>query len=165
MRRKVNFKNTVLIMTSNVGTRQIKGASLGFQKPDEATTYDRMKGTVMDEVKRTFNPEFLNRIDEIIVFRALDVEDMQQIVKILLDQVGTRLKRKDISLNFTQEALDFLIEKGFDPALGARPLRRTIQRLVEDPLAELVLRGVVREGSTVEVARKGDEISFRECGQ
>ncbi len=163
MRRKVNFKNTVLIMTSNLGTRQIKGSSLGFQKPDEATTYDKMKGAVMDEVKRTFNPEFLNRIDEIIVFRALDVQDMQQIVKILLDQVDTRLKRKDIRLNFTQEALDFLIEKGFDPALGARPLRRTIQRLVEDPLSELVLRGVVRDGCTVEVGRKGDEISFREC--
>jgi ATP-dependent Clp protease ATP-binding subunit ClpC len=165
MRRKVNFKNTVLIMTSNLGTRQIKGASLGFRKPDEGTTYSKMKDTVMDEVKRTFNPEFLNRIDEIIVFRALDVEDMQKIVKILLDQVGTRLKRKDISLNFTQEALDFLIEKGFDPALGARPLRRTIQRLVEDPLAELVLRGIIREKCTVEVARKGDEITFSECGK
>jgi len=163
MRRKVNFKNTVLIMTSNLGTRQIKGSSLGFQKPDEATTYDKMKGAVMDEVKRTFNPEFLNRIDEIIVFRALDVADMQQIVKILLDQVQTRLKRKDIKLDFTQEALDFLIEKGFDPALGARPLRRTIQRLVEDPLAELVLRGAIRDGCAVEVARKGDEIAFREC--
>jgi len=164
MRRKVNFKNTVLIMTSNLGTRQIKGAgTLGFQKADEASTYDRMRTVVLDEVKKTFNPEFLNRIDEIVVFRALDLEDMHQIVKILLDQVETRLKRKHIRLKFTAEALELLIEKGFDPSLGARPLRRTIQRYVEDPLAELVLRGAVREGVEVEVGRKGEEISLREC--
>jgi ATP-dependent Clp protease ATP-binding subunit ClpC len=164
MRRKVNFKNTVLIMTSNLGARQIRGAgTLGFQKADEATTYDRMKTVVLDEVKKTFNPEFLNRIDEITVFRALDLEDMHKIVRILLDQVETRLKRKSIRLKFAPEAVEFLIEKGFDPSLGARPLKRTIQRYVEDPLAELVLRGAVHENAEVEVGRKGEEISFREC--
>jgi len=163
MRRKVNFKNTVLIMTSNLGARQIRGTGiLGFQKADEATTYDRMKSVVMDEVKKTFNPEFLNRIDEITVFRALDLEDMQKIVRILLDQVEARIERKNIRLRFTPEAMELLIEKGFDPSLGARPLRRTIQRYVEDPLAELVLRGTIHEGAEVEVSRKGEEISFRE---
>ncbi|MFH0777580.1 MAG: ATP-dependent Clp protease ATP-binding subunit [Candidatus Eisenbacteria bacterium] len=163
MRRKVNFKNAVLIMTSNLGARQIRGgAPLGFQKSDKTTTYEKMKSTVLDEVKKTFNPEFLNRIDEIIVFRSLDLEDMQQIVQILLGQVTTRLKRSGIQLGFAPEALEFLIEKGFDPALGARPLKRTIQRFVEDPLAELVLKGTVREGADVQVTRKGDELSFRE---
>jgi ATP-dependent Clp protease ATP-binding subunit ClpC len=163
MRRKVNFKNTVLIMTSNLGARQIRGTgTLGFQKADERTTYDKMKGTVLDEVKKTFNPEFLNRIDEIIVFRALDLKDMEQIIQILLDQVQNRLKGKGIRLTFTQEALDFLMEKGFDPSLGARPLKRTLQRHVEDPLSELVLSGAIGEQAEVEVSRKGDELAFRE---
>lgn len=163
MRRKVNFKNTVMIMTSNLGARQIRGTgTLGFQKADEASTHDRMRTVVLDEVKKTFNPEFLNRVDEIVVFRALDVEDMHKIIMILLDQVEARLKRRNIRLKFTPEALELLIEKGFDPSLGARPLRRTIQRFVEDPLAELVLRGALREGVETEVGRKGDEIFFRE---
>lgn len=121
-----------------------------------------MKTVVLDEVKKTFNPEFLNRIDEIVVFRALDIEDMHKIVRILLEQVEMRLKRRNIHLKFSQEAMEFLIEKGFDPSLGARPLRRTIQRYVEDPLAELVLRGSIHEGVEVEVGRRGDEICFRE---
>ncbi|HEX7880561.1 MAG TPA: ATP-dependent Clp protease ATP-binding subunit [Candidatus Eisenbacteria bacterium] len=163
MRRKVNFKNTVLIMTSNLGARQIGGRSqLGFGKSDEQSTYDKMKGTVIEEVRRTFNPEFLNRIDDLIVFRALGRKEMEQIVHILFEEVTKRVAEQGLHLAITPPAAALLVEKGFDPNLGARPLRRAIQRLVEDPLAMLVLEKKFKPGSQVRISRKGDELVFEE---
>ncbi len=161
LRRKVDFKNTVLIMTSNLGARQIKGGSrLGFTERDGQSNYASMKNAIMDEVKRVFNPEFLNRIDEMIVFHPLDRPQMGSITKILLHQVSDRMKGNGITLNFEDEVVDLLIQKGFDEALGARPLKRSIQKLIEDPLSEHVLRGQLKEGSDVLVSRRGDELIF-----
>ena len=161
--RAVDFKNCVVIMTSNVGTRTIKGGvSLGFQREDVEETHDRMKDKVLTELKRTFNPEFLNRIDEIIVFHSLGLAEIDKIVDILLAEVQERLSSYGLSLQMSPEARELLVEKGYDPALGARPLRRTIQRLLEDPLAEEVLRGTFKPGSSIKVCRKKDVLSF-EC--
>jgi ATP-dependent Clp protease ATP-binding subunit ClpC len=161
LRRKVDFKNTVLIMTSNLGARQIKGMrSLGFQERSESTNYENMKRTIMDELKKSFNPEFLNRIDEAIVFHPLDRPQMESITRILLEQVADRLKTAGVKVAFEPTVVDLLIEKGFDAALGARPLKRSIQKLIEDPLSEHVLRGKLKEGSDVLVSRSGDELSF-----
>jgi len=161
--RAVDFKNCVIIMTSNVGTRTIKGGtSLGFQRDDAAETHEHMKDKVLAELKHTFNPEFLNRIDEIIVFRSLGLPEIEKIVDILLAEVEERVSGYGLSLAMTPEARQLLIEKGYDPSLGARPLRRTIQRLLEDPLAEEVLRGTFKAGSIIKVCRKKDVLTF-EC--
>jgi len=159
--RVVDFKNCVVIMTSNVGTRRIKGGtSLGFQRADGDESYERMRDKVLDELKRTFNPEFLNRVDEIIVFRPLGIPEIEKIVDILLGEVQQRLESYGLNLVVTPEAKQLLIEKGYDPALGARPLRRTIQRLLEDPLAEEVLKGTFKSGSTIKACRKEDVLTF-----
>jgi ATP-dependent Clp protease ATP-binding subunit ClpC len=161
--RQVDFKNCVVIMTSNVGTRRIKGGtSMGFQREDGELSHSRMRDKVMDELKRTFNPEFLNRVDEIIVFRSLGIPEIEKIVEILLAEVEGRLNAYGLSLVMTPEAKQLLIEKGYDPSLGARPLRRTIQRLLEDALAEEVLKRTFKSGTTVKVCRKVDALSF-EC--
>jgi ATP-dependent Clp protease ATP-binding subunit ClpC len=161
LRRKVDFKNTVLIMTSNLGARQIKGGrSLGFSERDEASTYGAMKNTIMDELKKSFNPEFLNRIDEAIVFHPLERPQMAQITAILLEQVADRLKSSGIRVTLDHTVVELLIEKGFDVTLGARPLKRSIQKLIEDPLSEHVLRGQLKDGSEVVVSRQGDELTF-----
>jgi ATP-dependent Clp protease ATP-binding subunit ClpC len=161
--RAVDFKNCVIIMTSNVGTRTIKGGTaMGFQREDAAETYEHMKDKVLTELKHTFNPEFLNRIDEIIVFRSLGLPEIEKIVDILLAEVEERVSGYGLSLAMTPEARQLLIEKGYDPSLGARPLRRTIQRLLEDPLAEEVLRGTFKAGSIIKVCRKKDVLTF-EC--
>jgi ATP-dependent Clp protease ATP-binding subunit ClpC len=161
MRRKVDFKNTVLIMTSNIGGRQLKsGGSLGFQSADDMAAYEKMKSTVMDEAKRTFSPEFLNRVDELIVFRTLERKHMDTIIRILLSDVERRLGEHDMELEVTQEAVDLLVDSGFDSFLGARPLRRAIQRLVEDPLAVLVLQDQFDKGSKIKIKRSGDELKF-----
>src|SRR5882762_1637284 len=138
---KVNFKNTVIIMTSNVGARLIsKGKSLGFLVEEDAKRdYQSMKETVMEEVKKAFNPEFLNRIDDVIFFHALSKEDMKKILELMLAKVRAKLQTQGYTLNLTDEAKGHLLEKGFDPHYGARPLQRTIQRLVEDTLASEIL--------------------------
>ncbi len=161
-RRRVDFKNTVIIMTSNLGSRQIMtgGQKLGFKQVDGAQQFSNIKTTVHDELKRTFNPEFLNRIDDVIVFHALVRDNMKEIVNILLGQFSARLKQQDISLELTPEATELLIDKGFDPTLGARPLKRAIQRLLEDPFADFILRGQIPAGSAVVVARKDDQLDF-----
>ncbi len=162
LRRKVDFKNTVLIMTSNIGARQIKGSrSLGFSERTEASSYDTMRTTILDELKRAFNPEFLNRVDESIVFHSLSRTEMTAITRILLNQVVDRLGLTGVKLSFDDEVIELLIEKGFDAALGARPLKRAIQKLIEDPLSEHVLRGQLKEGSDVIVRREGDELAFK----
>jgi len=159
--RKVDFRNTVIIMTSNVGAEVIrKTGSLGFKTQKEEITYQDMKDKLLEEVKRTFKPEFLNRIDDIIVFRPLIKEDLVRIIDIEIGYVVERLKEQNISLDVTQEAKDFLIEKGFDPVFGARPLKRTIQRYVEDPLASEIISKKFREGTKVKVSRKNEELVF-----
>jgi ATP-dependent Clp protease ATP-binding subunit ClpC len=154
---KVSFKNTILIMTSNVGARLIsKGKSLGFMPAeDREKDYREMKDTVMDEVKRVFNPEFINRIDEIIVFKPLTMADMDKILELNLKKVDKKLDAKGVKFTITKEAKKHLIEKGFDPNYGARPLLRTIQRLLEDPLSEFLLTKQVTKGGTVKVDYKG----------
>ncbi|HEX9375141.1 MAG TPA: ATP-dependent Clp protease ATP-binding subunit, partial [Actinomycetota bacterium] len=157
----VDFKNTVIIMTSNLGTRDIqKGAGIGFAKSDEGMTHDRMTDRVMDELKRSFRPEFLNRIDEVIVFHTLSREDVKAIVELLTRRVREQLKAKDVDIVLTDAARELLAEKGYDPALGARPLRRTIQRLVEDPLSEKLLWKEFRAGQTVIVDARDGEVVF-----
>jgi ATP-dependent Clp protease ATP-binding subunit ClpC len=158
----VDFKNTIIIMTSNLGTRDIaKGVGIGFTAArDDAVTYEKMRETVQEELKRQFRPEFLNRIDEVIVFHKLTLDDVKLIVDLLMRRVEEQLKSKDIDIELTDAAKTLLAEKGYDQALGARPLRRTIQRLVEDPLSEKLLHKEFRAGETVFVDRAGDEIIF-----
>ncbi len=161
-RRKVNFKNTVIIMTSNLGARQITGGKqLGFSRADEVNQqFQQIKSTVTDELKRAFNPEFLNRVDDVIVFHPLTRQHMDEIVMILLRALGERLSAQDLKLDVAAEAKDFLIEKGFDPTLGARPLKRALQRYLEDPLSEAILRGTIRPNHVVRVVRQGEELAF-----
>ncbi|MDD2689741.1 MAG: ATP-dependent Clp protease ATP-binding subunit [Candidatus Omnitrophica bacterium] len=159
--RKVDFKNTVIIMTSNVGAELIRRTgSLGFKTQKEEVTYQEMKEKLLEEVKRTFKPEFLNRIDDTIVFRPLVKDDLQRIIDIEIGFVAERLKEQHIALEINQEAKDFLIEKGFDPVFGARPLKRTIQRFLEDPLASEIISKRFKEGSKVVVTRKNEELIF-----
>ncbi len=161
--RAVDFRNTVIIMTSNVGARDIaQGRGIGFQKEDETQdVYTQMKGKVTDALKNVFNPEFLNRVDGTVVFRALGVGEMKAIVDILVREVQTRLADAKVSITVTDEAKDLLIEKGFDPAFGARPLRRAIQRYLEDPLSDEVLKGNLGEGGEILIERNADELAFR----
>jgi len=161
--RQVDFKNTILIMTSNVGARQISvHAPMGFTKGGEEHTYEKMKETVLGELKKTFNPEFMNRVDEVIVFRALMREHMGQIVELMLQRLKSQLVEKQMTLEVSDDAKEFLINKGYDPQLGARPLRRAIQRHVEDLLAEEMLRGTISEGSTVRVKAGVDQLEAEE---
>jgi len=158
---QVDFKNAVIIMTSNLGTRDIqKGPGIGFATGDEQVTYDRMKDKVMEELKRSFRPEFLNRIDEVIVFHSLTQENVKEIVDLLMKRVREQLKAKDVDIELTDAAKSLLAEKGYDPALGARPLRRTIQRLVEDPLSEKLLWKEFKAGETIMVDAVDGEIVF-----
>ncbi|EDK32251.1 ATP-dependent Clp protease ATP-binding subunit [Clostridium kluyveri] len=162
--KTINFKNTIIIMTSNVGVSTIKKQkSMGFtivsdnEKQDE---YDKMKDNIMEELKTSFRPEFLNRIDDIIVFHQLQEDDLKQIVKIMLNDVSMRLKEKDIDINFNEKAQELLAKEGFDITYGARPLRRAITKTVEDKLSEEMLKGNVKRGDKVEVAVQGEELTF-----
>jgi ATP-dependent Clp protease ATP-binding subunit ClpC len=158
---KVDFKNTVIIMTSNLGTRDIQKARIGFANTtDDAGDYEKMKDKVMEELKRSFRPEFLNRIDEVIVFHSLSREDVKAIVNLMMKRVTDQLKSKDIEIELTEAAKDLLAEKGYDPALGARPLRRTIQRLVEDQVSEKLLYKEFSAGQTIIVDARDGEITF-----
>ncbi|HQF56044.1 MAG TPA: ATP-dependent Clp protease ATP-binding subunit [Fibrobacteria bacterium] len=158
--RKINFRNTVIIMTSNLGARDIKRGGLGFSSGESKTEFERMERGVMDELKRTFNPEFLNRVDETIVFHPLTKLDLEKIIEIQLAEVQTRLSERKVTLVPTASAKELLVEKSFDPLFGARPLRRSIQKLVEDALAEDFLRGKFQEGDTIRIERDGDALSF-----
>ena len=150
--RVIDFKNTVLIMTSNLGARDIsKGSGLGFQSGDPQDSYHIMKDKVAQEIERAFNPEFLNRVDDTIVFHSLTKEEIGQIVHILMEDVRTRLKEEEISLTLTDAAIEFLVEEGYDEKFGARPLRRSIQRFLEDPLSEKILLADFSRGDEIEV--------------
>ncbi len=158
----VDFKNTVIIMTSNLGTRDIqKGTTLGFSPGgDDAVTYEKMRDKVMEELKRSFRPEFLNRIDEVIVFHSLSRQHVKQIVDLMMRRVESQLKTKDVEIELTDGAKELLAERGWDPSLGARPLRRTIQRLVEDPLSEKILYKEFSAGQTIIVSVRDGEMVF-----
>ncbi len=159
--RKVNFKNTVIIMTSNIASVEIRGmGGFGFGSTSSEATYDSMKDKVMTEVKRFFRPEFLNRLDEVIVFRPLDRRQMEEIVEIQLRDMADRLKDKRLTIELTPPAKDLLVQEGFDPQFGARPIKRALRRLLEDPLAEELLKGRFRENSAVLVDRDGDKLIF-----
>jgi ATP-dependent Clp protease ATP-binding subunit ClpC len=159
--RKVDFRNTIIIMTSNVGAETIRSAgSLGFVAQKEDTSYNAVKDRLLGEVKKAFKPEFLNRIDDIIVFRSLTREDLGTIIKIEIDEVIERLKGRGIDITLSPEAMEFLMEKGFDPVYGARPLKRTIQRYVEDMLSEEIISGRFKEGSKVTVVRQDNNLAL-----
>jgi ATP-dependent Clp protease ATP-binding subunit ClpC len=156
--RTVDFKNTVIIMTTNLGTRDIsKGQGLGFaNSDDDLSNYERMKAKVSDELKSHFRPEFLNRIDDVIVFHQLTKEQIITIVDLMIVNLDERLKVKDMGIELTQGAKDLLAARGYDPLLGARPLRRTIQREIEDPLSERILFGELKAGEIIVVDVDGD---------
>jgi ATP-dependent Clp protease ATP-binding subunit ClpC len=156
--RSVDFKNTVIIMTSNLGTADLRKAVVGFAKVDEAVNYEKMKTKVNEELKRSFRPEFLNRIDEVIVFHELSQENITQIVDLLTRRVEAQLSSQGLTLQLTPEAKVLLAKKGYDPTLGARPLRRAIQRMIEDPLSEKILHKEFSAGETIIVdTAKNDE--------
>jgi ATP-dependent Clp protease ATP-binding subunit ClpC len=156
--RTVDFKNTVIIMTTNLGTRDIsKGQGLGFaNSDDDLTNYERMKGKVSDELKSHFRPEFLNRIDDVIVFHQLTKEQIISIVDLMIANLDDRLKAKDMGIELTQGAKDLLAARGYDPLLGARPLRRVIQREIEDALSERILFSELKAGEIIVVGVDGD---------
>ena len=150
--RVVDFKNTVIIMTTNLGTKDISGGPVGFQiEGDPQTGYDRMRGKVYEELKKNFKPEFLNRVDEIIVFPQLDKSELLQIVDLFIKRLSTRLLDRDMTIELTVPAKERLIEVGFDPTLGARPLRRAVQHEIEDRLSEKILHGELNAGDHVHV--------------
>jgi len=157
--RVVDFKNTIIIMTTNLGTRDIsKSLSLGFINPDDTVgNYERMKAKVQDELKSHFRPEFLNRIDEIIVFHQLTESEIIQIVDLMIDNLENRLKAKEMGIELTSAAKGILAKRGYDPLLGARPLRRTIQREIEDALSEKILFGELKSGQIVVIDVEGEE--------
>jgi len=155
--RVIDFKNTVLIMTSNLGARDIsKGGALGFQSADPSTSYEIMQNKVRDEIERAFNPEFLNRVDDTIVFHPLTRDQIGEIVHILLKDVRDRLAEEEMTITLSEGAIDFLVEKGYDQKFGARPLKRAIQRYLEDPLSERILVAEVAAGDEIEVGLAED---------
>ncbi|NLK67890.1 MAG: ATP-dependent Clp protease ATP-binding subunit [Clostridiaceae bacterium] len=161
--RLVDFRNTVIIMTSNVGARNIvEPKRLGFVAAieDAARDYEEMKKNVMDELKKTFRPEFINRVDELIVFHPLTQENINDIAALMLKEVSSRLKNMDITLTADKGVKEYLANKGYDKAFGARPLRRTIQNLVEDKLAEEMLDGNIKEGDRVKIVVEDEKLKF-----
>jgi ATP-dependent Clp protease ATP-binding subunit ClpC len=159
--RTVDFKNTVLIMTSNLGTADLRKVHLGFSKSDDAVTHEKMKEKVHEALKVHFRPEFLNRIDEVIVFHELHLDEVVQIVDLMLRRIREQLEGQGIGIELTREAKDFVAKKGYEPTLGARPLRRALQQLIEDPLSEKILWKEFRVGETIIVDVENDAIVFR----
>jgi ATP-dependent Clp protease ATP-binding subunit ClpC len=160
--RVVDFKNTVVIMTANVGAHLLKkDSAIGFRATaGEASHYEAMKEKILDELKRTFRPEFLNRVDEIIVFQELTEQHLRRVVDLMLEEVGKRLKENNLVLEVTDRARERLAREGADPLYGARPLRRSITRLVEDPLSEEVIKGSFQPGDTVVVDFRDEGFTF-----
>jgi len=159
--RVVNFRNTIILMTSNVGSDTIrKQSTLGFSPITDENSYEKMREKILDEAKKTFRPEFLNRLDDIIVFRALTKPDLVQILDLEITKVMQRLKAKNIMLQLDDKAREFLVSKGYDPLYGARPMRRAVERSLEDPLAEEILRGAFQEGEPIIVTAENDHLAF-----
>jgi ATP-dependent Clp protease ATP-binding subunit ClpC len=161
--RTVDFRNTILIMTSNVGASALKTDKyVGFNIQDTGQDYKNMKGKVMEELKRAFRPEFLNRIDETIVFHSLEKDHLKQIVTLMSNQLTTRLKEQEIYLELTDAAREKIATEGFDPEYGARPIRRALQKHVEDYLSEELLKGNVKKGQTVIMDVVNNEFAIRQ---
>jgi ATP-dependent Clp protease ATP-binding subunit ClpC len=159
--RVVNFRNTIVLMTSNVGSDILrKQGTLGFGVATAETSYEKMKERILDEAKRLFRPEFLNRLEDIIVFRSLSRADLIQILDLEIGKVTARLKHKNIQLALDAKAKDFLVEKGYDPQYGARPMRRAVERYLEDSLAEELLRGNLHDGEPIQVQLSEDKLVF-----
>jgi ATP-dependent Clp protease ATP-binding subunit ClpC len=159
--RKIDFRNTIIIMTSNVGAELIKRqTSLGFAIKRDDHDYDSMKGKILEEAKRVFKPEFLNRLDDLIVFHTLVRADLLRIVELEVSKVVSRIRTKQIHVTLNEAAKEFLIEKGYDPTYGARPMRRAVEKYLEDPLAEELLRGNIKANDTLEVVQEGTRLGF-----
>ncbi len=164
--RKVDFKNAILIMTSNLGTRDLnKAGSLGFQKSDQKTLRNQIEEKVREEVKKTFNPEFINRLDEVVVFNALTKKEITQIIDLQIDDILKRLSDQDMTVSLTPGAKSLIADKGYDVQFGARHLNRTIQKMIEDPLSEEILKGKFIQGSRIRVTKKGDILHFVDANQ
>ncbi len=161
--RTVSFKNTIIIMTSNIGSSEIGNMPrVGFGSLDDENSYDDMKDKQMDALRRTLKPEFINRIDEVVIFRSLDKGDMKSICNLMLANTAKRLKDMDIAISVTEAAKDLLVEKGYDSQYGARPLRRTIQKMLEDKLSEEILSGKLKVGGKIKVDAAEDKLTFSE---
>ncbi len=161
--RVVNFRNTIILMTSNVGSDTIKrGATLGFSTVSDEATYEKMRERTLEESKKVFRPEFLNRLDDVIVFRTMTKPDLIQILDLEINKVVNRLKGKNLKLELDETAKDFLVEKGYDPQYGARPMRRAVERFLEDPLAEEILRGHLHEGEPIKVSSNKEKLTFNQ---
>src|SRR5438128_2983745 len=159
--RVVNFRNTIILMTSNVGSDTIKKQStMGFSPISDENSYEKMREKIMDEARKTFRPEFLNRLDDLIVFRSLTKPDLIEILDLEISKVMQRLKARNIILQLDEKAKDHLVSKGYDPQYGARPMRRAVERSLEDPLAEEILRGAVHDGEPIRVSVEGDRLVF-----
>jgi len=163
--RKIDFRNTIIILTSNVGAELIKKqTALGFGAPKLDESHGTMREKILEETKRVFKPEFLNRVDDIIVFHTLSREMLARIVDLEVSKVIARIKDKEIAITLDGPAHEFLIEKGYDPTYGARPMRRSVERYLEDPIAEEILRGVIKAGDSVQVTRDGEKLSLKVTG-
>jgi ATP-dependent Clp protease ATP-binding subunit ClpC len=162
--RVVNFRNTIILMTSNVGSDTIKKqSSMGFSPITDANSYEQMREKILEEAKKTFRPEFLNRLDDIIVFRSLTKPDLIGILDLEINKVMTRLmKNRNIALQLDDKAKDFLVGKGYDPQYGARPMRRAVERFLEDPLAEELLKGNLHDGEPIAVSADADHLTFNQ---
>jgi ATP-dependent Clp protease ATP-binding subunit ClpC len=161
--RIVNFRNTIILMTSNVGSDTIRRQStLGFSPITDESSYEKMRERVLEEAKKTFRPEFLNRLDDLIVFRSFTKPDLIQILTLELNKVIERLRHKSLHLELDDKAKDFLVEKGYDPQYGARPMRRAVERFFEDPLAEEILKGVLHEGDPILVTADAEKLVFNQ---
>ena len=159
--RNIDFRNVILIMTSNIGASIIKNqSSLGFHKTSEEHAFEKMREQLMTEVEKFFRPEFINRLDEVIVFKSLMKQDMEQILDVQLSEVRNRLAEKGMKLELTAEAREFLIDKGTNLDFGARPLRRAVERQLEDPMSEFILRGEFKGKNLVQVTVLGEELHF-----
>jgi ATP-dependent Clp protease ATP-binding subunit ClpC len=163
--RKVDFKNTILIMTSNLGTRSVRKGGFGFSSATGEVDYESVRTAILDETKKLFNPEFLNRIDEAVVFKPLTREHVYKIVDIGLDEVLRELRERHIEVYLTDSARDFLVEKGYDPVYGARQVRRTLRKYVEDPIAEELLKKKIRENTQILVRAAGEALEFVDMEQ
>ena len=159
--RQVDFRNTIILLTSNVGAERLKkGATMGFSAPDDEQDYERMKENLTEEAKKIFRPEFLNRFDDIVVFRSLGREELTQILDLELAKVQKRLAQRNIHFELDDPARDLLLEKGHDPTYGARPMRRAVEKYLEDPMAEEIIRGDLREGEKTTISAKNDKLVF-----
>ncbi len=159
--RTVDFRNTIILLTSNVGSELIRRQSvMGFGKASDPSDYETMRGRTLEEAKKAFRPEFLNRLDDVIVFRTLGKPELERILELEVGKVLDRIRRKGFAVVLDQKARDFLIEKGFDPQYGARPMRRAVERFLEDPLAEEILRGTFAEGGSLSVTADAEKLVF-----